>query len=260
MTTLLSAVQQKQQQQVIANVAAYHQRPRSVYERPFVAAQKSARVQPTALPTHTLVTLSPSLLRRHPGGCGQCFSLRLWEPCVLQRAVQASACGQPGSSELLTFRPFHFQVPSRPAAITVSTASHTTPSPHQQQQAAQAVGEGHQLQPQPQPQHQQFRYPKSNLTLLLTPTVRHGTLSTAPGFNLSTTAPASILIHSQPAGQFRHPLAPPAGLVHVSRFQTAQASTPTSATPDSATKPRRTAAGGIFSQRSGLSFSIARIM
>ncbi|KAL1470197.1 hypothetical protein MTO96_040586 [Rhipicephalus appendiculatus] len=221
MTTLLSAVQQKQQQ-VSASVAAYHQRPRSMYERPFVQAQKSTRVRPAALTTHTLLTLSPRSSAGTPTAAG-------YAPRLAGTPTYYNALFKP--------LPAVNQVPPRPGTITVPTASHPSSMPHQQQQAAQAAGDGHQLQPQ-----QQFRFPKSNLTLLLTPTVRHGTLPSAPGFNLSTTAPASILIHSQPAGQFRHPLAAASGLVHVGRLQTAPAPTPTSAMPDSATKPRRTAA------------------
>ncbi|KAH7972132.1 hypothetical protein HPB52_007288 [Rhipicephalus sanguineus] len=220
MTTLLSAVQQKQQQ-VSASVAAYHQRPRSMYERSFVQVQKSTRVRPAALTTHTLVTLSP----RSSAGTPTATS-------YAPRFV-----GTPTYYNAFKPLPTVNQVSPRPGTITVSTASHPSSSP--QQQAVQATGEGHQ---QPQPHQQQFRFPKSHLTLLLTPTVRHGTLPAVPGINLPAAAPASILIHSQPAGQFRYPLAAATGLAQVGRFQTTQASTSTSAMPDSATKPRKTAA------------------
>lgn len=223
MTTLLSAVQQKQQQ-VSASVAAYHQRPRSMYERSFVQVQKSTRVRPAALTTHTLVTLSPRSSAGTPTATG--YAPRF--------------AGTPTYYNAFKPLPTVNQVSPRPGTITVSTASHPSSSPHQeQQQAVQATGEGRQ---QPQLHQQQFRFPKSHLTLLLTPTVRHGTLPAAPGINLSAAAPASILIHSQPAGQFRYPLAAAAGLAQVGRFQTTQASTSTSAVPDSATKPRKTAA------------------
>ncbi|XP_065294445.1 uncharacterized protein [Dermacentor albipictus] len=218
MTTLLSAVQQKQQQQQASTAvpASCHQRPRSLFQGPpaFVQLQRSPRARPAPVATHTLVTLN----------------------------ARSSAAGTPSAAGCA----------SRFAAAPTYYNALLQPLPainQQQQQAAQATGEGHQQQqqqqqpPAPPQQQQQFRFPRSNLTLLLTPTVRHGgATSAAPGINLAAAAPGSILLHSPSGGQFRHPLAAAAGLVHVGRFQTAQASTSTSAMPDSATKPRRTAA------------------
>lgn len=205
MTTLLSSVQQKQQQ-VSASAAAYHQRPRSLFERPFVQVQNSAtRSRPATVTTHTLVALNtPRSSAGTPTAAG-------YTPRLAGAPVYYNALLQPLPGV------------SRP-----------------QQQVSRQSGEGHQLQQAPQ---QQFRFPKSNLTLLLTPAVRHAALPTGSAINMAAkAAPASILVHSSSAGQFRHPLGTATGLVHVGRFQTVQASPSTSAVPDSATKPRRTAA------------------
>ncbi|XP_077522107.1 LOW QUALITY PROTEIN: uncharacterized protein LOC144133120 [Amblyomma americanum] len=212
MTTLLPSVQQHQQLVTSGSTSPRYPRLGALLERPPLSQPPRPWLRHPPVAPSSLVALNGSAATVPSSQAGT------YPPRFAPVPTYYNAVMQPLS--VVTQAP-----PKKATVDTLPTSS-----------KAQAAGQSRQHLPP-------HRFPRPNLTLLLTPTARP-TLSTGP---------ASILLHRLPqpsSSQFRHPVAHGGGAaaatsVHVGRLPASQhlqqASTST-ATPDSATKPRRTTA------------------
>lgn len=212
---LPTALKQQQQQQQQATVAL-HPRMRSIVDRPHPSS------------SHLPAPQRPGMQQQQP------------QVATTTAAVAFNAAAMVGSAGTSRFAatPVYYnaflQPPPAPGQAVLPRPAGPSVASSSRASGVQAALAGSQPQQQP-------RFAKSNLTLLLTPTLRH---VPRPG---SALGPSTVVHHftQSPAaasGQLRHHvlLAPPAAAGHFGgRGPPAQASTSTMPA-DSATKPRRT--------------------